>query len=89
MQSENKVVKSRMKIGKIWFNVGPERKYVRQLDEMSLLHEILLKRKRLNKFVGDVSIHRIVDGHKLRFTQRQTRSVLLYVEEVENDGTTE
>lgn len=86
IKTENK---NRTKKGKLWFYGGKEREYLNQLDEMEILKDILLKRTRTKTFVGDMSIYRIVDGHKLKFTQRQTRALLIYVEEVTNDGKTD
>lgn len=66
--------------GRVRFRGGWERNLVRDLDEEELLLDVAKERVRQNKPVGDVSIFREVDGHKIRFTQRQSRSRLLHVE---------
>lgn len=70
------------KIGKVRFFGGDARALLHDIDPMELIKEILIKRAQDNKFTGEVSVFRTIDGHKLKFTQTQTRSLLLHVEEV-------
>jgi len=70
------------KKGKVRFFGGWERSLIADVDEKELLYAILAKRIAEDKMVGDVYVDRVIQGHTLRFTQTQSRALLLHVKEV-------
>lgn len=67
------------KKGRIRFMGGDERAYIADIDEEELLRDILKKRVKLQKPMGDVSVIKICEGHAVKFTQKQSRSLLMHV----------
>lgn len=70
--------------GKIRFFGGWERSLLHDVDGFAIIREIVEKRVKEKKFTGDMSVDKIIDGHKIRFTQKQTRALLLHVKEVKD-----
>lgn len=68
--------------GKSRFFGGEVRSLLHDVDEKVLLKAILEERARQNKYTGEVSVVWDIDGHKVKFTQTQARSLLFHVEEV-------
>ena len=70
------------KKGKVRFFGGEARSLLHTIDDESLIRELAEQRVKENKWVGDVTIIKEIDGHTVRFTQKQARSLLLHVEEI-------
>lgn len=70
------------KLKNIRFFGGDARLLLHNIDPEELMHDIIQLRIDTKQFIGDISIYRMVDGHKLKFTQTQMRAMLLHVEEV-------
>lgn len=74
------------KKGRITFRGGWERSLLHDIDPEKLLMDMLKERVRLQRRVGDVTIVKKIKGHKIQFTQKQSRSLLFHVKEVPSES---
>jgi len=68
--------------GRVRF-IGTEiRALLHDVDGLPIIQEIARKRMNTEQYKGDCSVCREIEGHTVKFTQKQMRSLLLHVEEV-------
>lgn len=68
--------------GRITFFGGDERKWLKEIDEEALLHEVMRIRASKKEFMNPVSVEKVCEGHRIRFTQNQMRALRFYTEEI-------
>lgn len=71
------------KQGKVRFFGGWERSLLHEVDGLAIIREIMALRASQGLLVGDVSVNKELDGHLIRFTQKQPRALLLHVKEIQ------
>ena len=71
------------RLGKFTFKGGAERQYIKNIDPYEIQRACMDKRVALQQMTGDVSVIRECEGHRIKFTQKQIRSFILYTELVD------
>ena len=71
------------RLGKFTFKGGSERQYIKNIDPYEIQRSCMEKRVALQQMTGDVSVIRECEGHRIKFTQKQIRSFILYTDSVD------